>query len=127
MNLHNIVASAISAVNPHLAGSYAQSNGYTTSGDGTQVPAYLAPVPVSVQTQALQYKDLMQLQGLNINGEKRAMYISGNWEGVSRPEARGGDLITLTADGSVWLVVFVLENWFASAGWCKVAVTRQNS
>jgi len=75
--------------------------------------------------QAMTYKDLIQTDGLNINGERHAMYISSDWRGVDRPSSRGGDVITLS-DGSVWLVVQVLENWFGTDGWVKVCVTKQN-
>ena len=89
--------------------------------DGRETPANdKAPV------QALTFKDLTQLSGVNLNGEARAMYINGLIEGVDRPSQRGGDIITL-ADGSIWLVAHVLENWNATAGWTKVAVTRQVS
>lgn len=125
MNLHNIVAPCIAAVNPWITASIQSSIGYTTSPDGTQLPAYSQAVTVQVQMQALQYDDLKQLSGLNIQGERRAMYINGNWGGVIRPDGKGGDVITLP-DGSIWLVVLVLENWAATSGWCKVAVTRQN-
>ena len=125
MNLHNIVGPAIAAVNPWIIGSYQQSNGMTVAADFTQVPAYLPAVTVQVQMQALTYKDLMQLEGINQGGEKRAIYVNGNYKGVSRPDSRGGDLISLP-DGTVWLVAQVLENWAYMGGWCKVAVTLQN-
>lgn len=125
MNLHNIVAGAVSAINPAMNATIQRSTGYTTAADGTRAPTYASPERVKAQVQALQYNDLTQLAGLNIQGEKRAMYLNGNWEGVARPDGRGGDLITLP-DGSVWLVVQVLENWASQDGWVKVAVTRQN-
>lgn len=126
MNLHNIANAYVTAVNPNLPGVFRRSTGSTTSADGTRVPTYATGVPLVAQVQALQYKDLMQLDGLNINGEKRAMYVNGNWEGVSRPANKGGDIITLDGDGSVWLIVLVLENWASSAGWNKIAVVKQN-
>ena len=125
MNLHSIVGPCVAAVNPWIIGQYQQSNGYTTAADGTRAPAYLAAVSVQIQQQALTYKDLIQVDGLNLNGEKRAFYVSGNWEGVSRPDGRGGDLITLP-DASVWLIAQVLENWYSTDGWAKVAVVKQN-
>lgn len=125
MNLHNIVAGAVSAINPAMNATIRRSTGYTTAADGTRTPTYASPECVKAQVQALQYNDLTQLAGLNIQGEKRAMYLNGNWEGVARPDGRGGDLITLP-DSSVWLVVQVLENWASQDGWVKVAVTRQN-
>lgn len=126
MNLHSIVAPAIAAINPWIAGEYKQSNGYTTSPSGKAVPAYAEPISVQIQMQALTYRDLQQVNGVNLNGEARAMYVTGNIEGVDRPGNRGGDLIVLP-DSSIWLVVHVLENWSATSGWTKFAVVKQNN
>ena len=125
MNLHSIVAPVIAAINPPLLCSLQASSGYNTSSDGTRVPAYAAPVDIEVQCQALAYKDLVQIEGLNLNGRKLAMYILGDWNGVVRSESKGGDLITLP-DGSVWLCAMVLENWNLSAGWTKIAAVLQD-
>jgi hypothetical protein len=124
MNLHNIVSPYISAINPFITASIQKSTGYTTTSSGKRVPTYAAAESVQVQMQALQYNDLVQLDGLNIQGERHAMYINGNWSGVVRPDGTGGDLITLP-NGTVWLVVLVLENWSDLDGWVKVACTRQ--
>lgn len=126
MNLHSLVGPAIAAVNPMLVAQFQQSAGSTTQADGTRVPAYAAAVPVQAQCQALSFKDLQQISGLNLNGEKLAMYVNGLWEGVARPAAKGGDLLTLP-DGSIWLVAQQLENWSRTAGWTKVAAVRQVS
>lgn len=127
MNLHALAGPIVASVNPWAEAIYRQSAGpATTRSDGVRTPNYAAGVEVRVQKQALTFKDLEQLSGLNIQGEKAAMYVDGDWKGVARPDMRGGDLITLTADGSVWLVSQVLENWASTAGWTKVAVTRQN-
>ncbi len=124
MNLHNVVGNYIAAINPWTTATIQVSNGYTTTSDGTRVPAYFAPVTVQVQMQSLTYNDLTQINGLNIQGERRAMYINGDWEGVVRPDGKGGDLIT-TSNGKIWLVAQVLENWAEKDGWVKVCVTRQ--
>ena len=124
MNLNAIAASVVAAVNPWSTASYQQSTGSTTADSGRRTPTYSTAVPVRCQVQALTFKDLAQIQGLNLNGEKRAIYVDGDWRGVSRPDVRGGDLITLE-DSRVWLVVQVLENWHDTDGWCKVAVTLQ--
>jgi hypothetical protein len=125
MNLSGIVGNYVAAVNPWVTASIQASQGYATSPDGDRQPAYASPVSVQVQMQAMTYRDLVQVDGLNINGEKRAMYINGTWEGIARPDGRGGDLVTL-GDGSVWLIVCVLENWGFQDGWTKVAVVKQN-
>ena len=126
MNLNALVAPIVAAINPWTCASFEQSLGSTTAPDGGRAPKYATAVAVSVQMQALGYKDLAQVAGLNQNGEKRAMYVDADWKGIDRPTARGGDLLTLP-DGTVWLVVQVLENWHDTGGWCKVAVTKQNN
>jgi hypothetical protein len=124
MNLHNIVAPCIAVINPMLTASIQVSTGYTTGSDGLTTPAYAPAVNVQVQMQSLTYNDLYQLDGMDINGEKHAMYINGNWEGVVRPDGKGGDIITMP-NGDVYLVAQILENWADTDGWTKVAVTRQ--
>ena len=126
MNLNKLVGPIVAAVNPWKLATYQRSTGATTAADGGQAPTYARPLTVRVQKQALGWKDLTQIQGLNINGEKCAMYVDGDWQGVSRPRGRGADLVTLADDGSVWLVVQVLENWNDTDGWVKVACVLQN-
>lgn len=122
MNLHAIVGPAIAVVNPTVTVSLQLSTGSTTADDGIQTPTYAAPTPVPAQIQALTYRDLVQVDGLNLNGTKRAIYFYGSVEGVVRPSARGGDLVTFP-DGTVWLTAMVLESW---PDWCKVAAVLQN-
>ena len=110
-----------------------ESAGYTTAADGKRTPLYAPAMPMFAQVQALQFRDLVQLDGLNLQGERRALYLNGNWQGVLRPEVKGGDLVPLPdgsagsngANGSLWLIALVLENWWLTDGWCKVAITRQ--
>lgn len=122
MNLHAIVAGAIDAVNPRERMTIERSTGYTTAPSGARTPAYDPPRQVLGQVQSLTFGDLRQVEGLNLDGTKRAIYLEGHWEGLVRSESKGGDLIT-RQDGTVWLVAMVLEQW---RGWTKVAVTQQN-
>lgn len=124
MNLHSIVAPYIGAINPNIEVQWKQSNGYVIDANYKQQPQYVQ-FQTWVQKQALSFKDLVQLQGVNLNGEACAFYVNGNIQGVLRPDARGGDIFIL-GDGSIWLVVHVLENWNYTAGWTKCAVVKQN-
>lgn len=131
MNLHQIISGNITVVNPFLGVTVQSSAGYTTAPDGKQIPAYDPPVDdVPAQIQALTYRDLVQIDGLNLNGTKRAIYLNGTMNGVVRVLAKGGDLITVPAgtlpqfsDDTVWLVALVLEQWDS---WVKVAVVLQD-
>jgi hypothetical protein len=121
MNLHSIAAPAVAAINPLTIATLRASTGSTTAPDGKRVPSYAAPVNVACQVQSLQYNDILQLDALGIQGSKSKIYVNGRWEGIIRPDRRGGDLITMP-DGRVYLVTLVLEDW---PDWCCVAVTLQ--
>lgn len=127
MNLHGIVSGNIGAVNPLLPASVQISTGYSTAADGTRTPQYAAPVTAQAQIQALTFRDLQQISGLNLNGQRRAIYLGGELDATVRAKMKGGDLITLAnndpSDG-VYLVALVLEQW---PDWCKVAATLQNN
>src|SRR5579859_3307653 len=105
-NIHALVSGAIATVNPFVSATVQRSTGYTTSPDGTQVPAYTS-FGISCQVQALAYKDLVQLDGLNIQGVRRAIYLTGWVAGVVRADRKGGDLIVFPTgtlpEGNTWL------------------------
>lgn len=122
MNLHQLASRAISAVNPFVRAEVRISTGYTEASDGTRTPLYGAAIPAVVQVQPLSADEMHQVDGLNIQGIKRAIYLNGRWDGLVRPDRKGGDLVTMLG-GDTWLVVVVLEYW---PDWCKVAVTLQN-
>lgn len=121
MDLHGIAKGAVAAVNPQQRLSLQRSTGYTTNAAGRRTPSYAAPVVCYGQVQSLTYKDIQQINGLNLQGTRRAIYLEGHWDGLVRNESKGGDLIT-DGRGDVWLVALVLESW---PDWTKVAVTLQ--
>jgi hypothetical protein len=125
VNLHGIVAPVIGVVNPNVDAVVQVSTGSTIAADGTRTPTYAAPVTVPAQVQALTFRDIQQIDGLNLQGTRRAIYLYGKVDGLVRAENKGGDLITLS-DGpnvGVWLVAVVLECW---PDWCKVVATQQD-
>ena len=122
MNLHAVVSGVISAVNPNQPATLAVSTGYSTSASGARTASFAAPVTVTAQVQELTQRDLRQLEGLNLQGAQRSVYLTGALSGTLRVTAQGGDLVTLQ-DGSVWLTTAVLEQW---PDWVKVAVTLQD-
>lgn len=119
MNLRGIANSVSSQVNPNVSATIRRSTGYTIGAGLKQVPTY-SDTSGMVQVQALDGGDLRQLDGLNITGTLRAVYLSGNLAGVIKPESKGGDLIVM--GGQTWLVVKVLEHW---PTWTKAAICLQ--
>ena len=124
MDLFGLSGAAIQAVNPSVAATLKTSTGSTVNADFSRTPTY-ATTSVTAQVQAMSYRDLAQVQGLNLNGSKRKIYLRGAVGGVVRVSSKGGDLITLTdgPNAGVWLVAMVLEQF---EDWCSVAVTLQD-
>ena len=124
MDLFGLSGAAIQVVNPSVAATLKTSTGSTVNADYSRTPTY-ATTNITAQVQAMSYRDLAQVQGLNLNGSKRKIYVRGAVSGVTRISSKGGDLITLTdgPNAGVWLVAMVLEQF---EDWCSVAVTLQN-
>lgn len=103
------------------AGTYQVTREQTVAGPITMTTS----VRILAQVQPLTNRDLIQLEGLNLGGDKKAIYITGDVEGVIRVRLKGGDLVDLP-DGSVWLVNQTLESFDTTAGWTKFAITLQD-
>jgi hypothetical protein len=128
MNLHGIVSGYVGAVNPLVTATIQIINGYMTSADGDRVATYAPAVTTLIQIQALQYSDIAQLDGLNIQGVRRKVYLNGDWSGLVRADGVGGDLLQFPEfpGGPVkqWLAAFVFESW---PDWTCLACTLQNN
>lgn len=105
------------------------ATGYTTSPDGTRTPTYDTLTDVPCQIQALAYTDIQMLDGLQLNGERRKVYVNGHYDSLSRERSTGGDLLvfpdgTMYPFGDTWLIAQTLEQF---PDWCSLAVTLQVS
>lgn len=121
MDLRGIANSVSSQVNPNVAVSVRRSTGYTKDPlTLKQVPAYAPAVTGFAQIQALDGDDLKQIDGLNLQGTLRALYLRGPLAGVVRPTGTGGDMIDIGSQQ--WLVAKVLETW---PTWTKVVIVLQ--
>jgi hypothetical protein len=118
--MHAIVGPAIGAVNPSTPATIMQSSGSTLNPDGTRTPTY-TETAMRIQVQALTSGDLARLDGLNLQGVMKAVYLTGRWHGAVRVGQQGGDLLKF--HGQTWLVVAPLEPYRT---WTKLAVALQN-
>lgn len=129
LNLHGIVRAAITSVNPDVLGQWLESSGSTVGADYRQTPAWDFHDGVRMQVQALHGKELQHPALISVQGVKRAVYMFGTVQGVSKPQAKGGDLLQfrMVDNGPylVWLVVAELEQWNPNGSWSKVAVVLQ--
>lgn len=122
MNVRGLANSVTQVVNPNETVSVLRSTGYTTGAGARQVPSYAAPVTGIAQVQALDGDDLKQIEGLNIQGTLKAIYLRGALAGVVRPDQTGGDIIKRKNNAEMWLVVKILEAW---PDWVKAVIVLQ--
>ncbi len=81
---------------------------------------------LSAQVQPITWRDLQQLEGLNLSGTRRKIYLYGSVDSVNRVNRKGGDLVTIAnggVDDGVWMVAQVLEQF---PDWVSCAATQQN-
>lgn len=112
-------------MNPRIPVCVRVSTGNVTNADGTVTPTYADPVTVLAQVQPLTFRDIQQLDGLTLQGTRKAIYLNGQIDGLVRVSNQGGDLINFP-DGTVWLVAIVLEGFSLTAGWTKCAIVLQD-
>jgi hypothetical protein len=130
VNLHAIAAPLIGVINPLVAVTVAFSLGtYTQNPDRSYITNYSTPVAMQAQVQPLGFRDLMQTEGLNLQGTRFGIYVNGTPQAIVRFTQKGGDLITLVSAGygypagTVFLTAMVLETYGV---WSKLAATLQN-
>lgn len=125
MNLHGIVSNVVSAVNSKIVGQYLMSTGATTGPSGKRIATWAPPIDVYLQVQPLSAGDIRKLDGLNLQGTMRKIFLNGQVDGIVRPRMKGGDLLVIPngVNAGTWLVNQVLEQW---PDWACAAVTLQN-
>ena len=125
MNLRGIANGVASVINPNIAITLISSSGYTTDAAGHRTPLTTS-TSLTGQVQAMSGDDLKHIDGLNIQGVFRSVYLYGNIQGVVRADGKGGDTLRFPqVPGGVtqdWLVVQVMESW---PDWARVIVCLQ--
>lgn len=125
MNLRSIANQYTQTVNKNIDVTWQRSTGYTTSPSGHRVPTTTSTV-VKGQVQAVSAETLRHIDGLNIEGLKRSVYLYGNAQGAVRPDAKGGDFLLFPqvpgAPVQTWKIVQVVETW---STWCHVIAVLQ--
>ena len=124
MNLALIVNGITSIVHGSVLATVKRSTGYTVNADKSVTPTFETVEDVRVNRQPMTSGDLRMVEGLNLTGQKSSFYVWGDYGPGQSQDGTGGDLFTLP-DGTRWLAVYELENWFAEDGWKRLAMVRQ--
>jgi hypothetical protein len=127
MNLQQVTAGIVGAVNPLQPAAVYQSTGPgPTQPDGGRVPTYAQVFTATIQVQPITTGDLRKLESLNIQGVSQKVYMTGELSGLIRVRQLGGDILVLK-DGTSYLVRAVLEQWSISGvNWVSAAIVLQN-
>lgn len=132
LNLHALVRGAVQSINRDTFGWWYRSNGnlQSATGDGRQVPAYLAPIPVKLQVQPPSGKDLQFIDYLQLQGVIRTVFMFGLPQGIVRVNQLGGDLLLFPqrrgAPNDVWKIEQPAESWDVDdCGWTKLFAVLQ--
>jgi hypothetical protein len=125
MNLRGLANQLTSQINPNQAITWVQNTGYTTNAAGKRTPTTTSS-SISAQVQALSGRDLDHMDGMNVQGVMRTVFMYGNPQGVVRVDSKGGDMLQFPeipgGANRNWLVTQVIETW---PNWAKVVVTLQ--
>lgn len=119
-NLHDLAFGVISAIHDGTPIIIQLSTGYVTV-NGVQTPTY-ETVTAFADEQPITTGDIRHMDALNIQGVRRAFYITGHVHAIERINSRGGDIV-VTPNNDQWLVHEVSEQW---PTWVKVLTTLQN-
>lgn len=120
MNLHAMVRSAITTVNPDITATLRRYLGETIGPGRKPIPSYYPDEQVSLQLQPLTKGDMMHVDGLNIEGLFKSIHINGQYYSVNRTMQKGGDLFII--NGQTWLVIEPIELW---PDWSRLLVCLQ--
>lgn len=122
MNLHKVSSSAIRRVNPNIPAVLKKYAGEVELPGRKVGPSYLPDQDVTIQLQPLSKEDLQHIDGMNLQGLIKAIYVNGNYFSVQREMEQGGDIFVI--NGGEWLVVAPVELW---PDWCRLVVNLQVS
>lgn len=122
MNLRQIANNAITSINPNISAILKKYTGETIGPGRKPVPSYLPDQNVTIQLQPISRGDMQHVDGLNLQGLAKVIYVNGNYFSVQREMEHGGDIFVI--NGEQWLVVEPVELW---PDWCRLIVVLQVS
>lgn len=115
MNLHEIVSSAIGAINPLQEIKITPRGSYTVNDYGETFVMAEAPYTVMADVQPVHSEDIKFINNYNQSTVYRSFWVSANAFGLNRPMMRSGDKIEW--NGKVYYVVNMPEDWYETCGW----------
>lgn len=123
MNLHEIVSSAISSINPFQTITIIPRSGYTVNEYGERTATEGSLITVKADVQPLNSSDIKFINNYQESTEYMAFWVSADVNGLTRPLAKGGDKIVWK--GKTYYVVNMPESWYETCGWSHIVGALQ--
>lgn len=123
MKLRRIANTMTRMVNPNTTITWRRGKGVTQDDQFNRITTY-EDVTIRGQIQPLTTNDLQFVDGLNVTGYHRCIYLDGQSTGVVRGNLKPLDEFII--NGETWRVIATPEAWDAS-GWSRVFVTLQQT
>lgn len=115
MNLHEIVSSAVSSLNPFQTITITPRGQYTVNEHGETSATSGTPYTVEADIQPVSSEDIKFITNYNQSTIYKSFWVSANAYGLNRPMARGGDMVTW--GNKTFYVVNMPEDWYETCGW----------
>ena len=115
MNLHEIVSSAISSINPFQEITIISRGGYMVNDFGEQVVCKDKETKVMADVQPVSAEDIQFINNYNQSSVYKSFYVSEDVHGVNRQLAKAGDLIIW--NGNTYYITSLKEGWYDTCGW----------
>lgn len=126
MNLRQLANQNTQRINPNISATWQSSQGYTTDAAGKRTPNTTSQT-IMINPQAVSGDTLKHIDGLNIQGVMRSVYIYGNLQGIVRADVKGGDFLIFPqvpgGNPQTWKVATVVETW---PDWSHCVVVLQS-
>ena len=115
MNLHEIVSSAINAVNPFQTITIKSRGGYFVNEYGEREALDNITMTCKADIQPVSSEDIKFINNYNQSSIYKSFYVSMEVHGINRPLAKSGDVVTW--NGQTYYVVSLKEDWYETCGW----------
>ena len=115
MNLHDIVSSAITSVNPFQEVTITPRESYSADEFG-EASSYMGePYTILADVQPTSSEDIKFINNYNQSSVYKTFWVSANTFGINRPMAKGGDKVV--CNGKTYYVASMPEDWYETSGW----------
>lgn len=123
MNLHEVVSSAINAINPFQDITITSKGGYFVNEYGEREPLENTTITVKADIQPVSSEDIKFINNYNQSSIYKTFYVSADVHGINRPLAKAGDIVKW--NGQTYYVSGLREGWYETCGWnCFIGVLQ---